>query len=98
MDISKRIKEKGMSVAEVAARLKNNRGGLGISQPSMSSLINGNPTFSRLQEIATILNITVSELVRDDAPQVSPVAHCPHCGKGFKLIKIEEHEHEERSH
>ena len=33
-----------------------------------------------LQEIATILNITVSELVRDDAPQVSPVAHCPHCG------------------
>lgn len=80
MDISKRIKEQGMSVAEVAARLKNNRGGLGISQPSMSSLINGNPTFSRLQEIATILNITVSELVRDDAPQVSPVAHCPHCG------------------
>jgi transcriptional regulator with XRE-family HTH domain len=80
MDISKRIKEKGMSVAEVAARLRNNRGGLGISQPSMSSLINGNPTFSRLQEIATILNITVSELVRDDAPQVSPVAHCPHCG------------------
>ena len=80
MDISKRIKEQGMSVAEVAARLKNNRGGLGISQPSMSSLINGNPTFSRLQEIATILNITVSELVRDDAPQVSPVAHCPYCG------------------
>lgn len=66
MDIAKRIKERGMKLEEVAARLTNNRGGLGISQPSMSSLINGNPSFSRLQEIADILGITVSELVRDD--------------------------------
>lgn len=69
-----------MTIAEVAARLKNSRGGFGISQPSMSSLINGNPTFSRLQEIATILNITVSDLVRDDTPQIPPVTHCPYCG------------------
>jgi hypothetical protein len=35
----------------------------------MSSLINGNPTYSRLEEIARIIGISVSDLVRDDDPQ-----------------------------
>ena len=69
MNIAKRIKEQGFKLEDVAAQLTNNRGGLGISQPSMSSLINGNPTYSRLEEIARIIGISVSDLVRDDDAQ-----------------------------
>lgn len=66
MDIKKRIKECGFTLDMVAAKLKNNRGGIGISQPSMSSIVNGNPTIDRLQEIADIIGISLSELVADE--------------------------------
>lgn len=83
MDIAKRIKERGMKLEDVASRLTNNRGTIGISQPSMSSLINGNPSYSRLKEIADILGITVSELVADDTEEM--VVTVP---KDIKTIKI----------
>lgn len=83
MDIAKRIKERGMKLEDVASRLTNNRGTIGISQPSMSSLINGNPSYSRLKEIAGILGITVSELVADDTEEM--VVTVP---KDVKTIKI----------
>ena len=83
MDIAKRIKERGMKLEDVASRLTNNRGTIGISQPSMSSLINGNPSYSRLKEIADILGITVSELVADDSEEM--VVTVP---KDVKTIKI----------
>lgn len=83
MDIAKRIKERGMKQEDVASRLTNNRGTIGISQPSMSSLINGNPSYSRLKEIADILGITVSELVADDSEEM--VVTVP---KDVKTIKI----------
>ena len=83
MDIAKRIKERGMKLEDVASRLTNNRGTIGISQPSMSSLINGNPSYSRLKEIADILGITISELVADDTEEM--VVTVP---KNVKTIKI----------
>jgi transcriptional regulator with XRE-family HTH domain len=72
-----------MKLECVASRLTNNRGTIGISQPSMSSLINGNPSYSRLKEIADILGITVSELVADDTEEM--VVNVP---KDVKTIKI----------
>lgn len=83
MDIAKRIKERGMKLEDVASRLTNNRGTIGISQPSMSSLINGNPSYSRLKEIADILGITVSELVADDSEEMVVTV-----SKDVKTIKI----------
>jgi transcriptional regulator with XRE-family HTH domain len=83
MDIAKRIKERGFKLEDVASKLTNNRGTIGISQPSMSSLINGNPSYSRLKEIADILGITVSELVADDTEEM--VVTVP---KDVKTIKI----------
>jgi len=77
-----------MKIEDVAAKLTNNRGGIGISQPSMSSLINGNPSYLRLKEIADILDITVSELVADDNQhQADLIVTCPKCGNvmRFKL-------------
>ena len=89
MDIAKRIKERGMKLEDVASRLTNNRGTIGISQPSMSSLINGNPSYSRLKEIADILGITVSELVADNpASHIEPQQKCPYCGHDLN-IKVE---------
>ena len=91
MDIAKRIKERGIRIEEVAAKLTNNRGGIGISQPSMSSLINGNPSYSRLKEIADILGITVSELVADDNQRQSDlVITCDKCGNVMKFKRVEE--------
>lgn len=83
MDIAKRIKERGLKLEDVASKLTNNRGTIGISQPSMSSLINGNPSYSRLKEIADILGITVSELVADDSEEMVVTV-----SKDVKTIKI----------
>ena len=83
MDIAKRIKERGFKLEDVASKLTNNRGTIGISQPSMSSLINGNPSYSRLKEIADILGITVSELVADDSEEMVVTV-----SKDVKTIKI----------
>ncbi len=85
MNIAQRIKERGLTLDYVASRLTNRDGGTGISQPSMSSLINGNPSFARLKEIAGIIGISVSELVRDDTE--TPVVRCPHGGRELVITK-----------
>ena len=83
MNIRKRIKEQGFTLEQVAAKMRkargNNRGEVGISQPALSDIINGNPTLDRLQEIASIIGLSVSDLLKDDAEK----AHitCPYCGK-----------------
>lgn len=48
MDIKQRIKEAGMTVSEVAARMPRPDGGVGIAQASLSAIINGNPTINKL--------------------------------------------------
>lgn len=78
MDLKARIKEHGFTLASVAAKL-------GVTQSALSQTVNGNPTFDKLQAIATILGITVSELV-SDGDGGSFV--CPHCGKQLK-VKVE---------
>lgn len=65
MNIQKVIKKKGFTIAQVAAKMKNQRGGIGISQGALSTALNGNPTIDKLKEIANILGIPLSELVAD---------------------------------
>lgn len=48
-------KEKHITMTEIAARIK-------ISPISLSQSLSGNPTLSRLQEVADILGVEVSEL------------------------------------
>lgn len=57
-DIKKKIKEHGFTVQQIADKLN-------ISQQAVSQAINGNPSLSRLKEIAGAIGITVSELVSD---------------------------------
>lgn len=59
MNIKNVIKSHGWTIEKVAAKMK-------ISQPSLSSIINGNPTLAKLQEIASIIGISVSELLADE--------------------------------
>lgn len=72
----------------LACEMTNKNGQKGISQASVSQIINGNPTLDKLQEIASILGISVSELVRDDENR-SPSITCPKCGAKFELKEIE---------
>lgn len=81
MDIKAVIRRQGFTTAQVAEKL-------GISQQAVSQAVNGNPSLSRLKEIAAAIGVTVSDLVVDEPPQ-EPMMKCPHCGKELKLTKAE---------
>ena len=84
MDIRKRIKEQGFTLAQVAEQMAKPDGTIGLPQASLSQIIiNGNPSYKKLKEIATIIGISVSALVRDDDEGCVHWSNlvCPHCGK-----------------
>lgn len=84
--IKERIKENGWTLERLASEMKNKNGEKGVSQASVSQLINGNPTIDKLQEIAKILGISVSELVADEDEDLkSDCIVCPKCGARFEL-------------
>lgn len=87
MNIKKVIKERGWTLEQLAAEMKNKKGEKGISQAAVSQIISGNPTLDKLQEIASIIGISVSELLADTkADEV--YLNCPHCGRLIN-VKIE---------
>lgn len=86
MDILKVIQSKGFTLAQVAEKLKNNRGGIGITVPTLSATISNNPGIDRLKEIADVIGVSLPELVAD-APEEVGAMVCPHCGKPIRVIK-----------
>ncbi|MFI3265429.1 MAG: helix-turn-helix transcriptional regulator [Rikenellaceae bacterium] len=72
-------KEKSITVTALAEML-------GVTQESMSRTINGNPTITTLDKIATALGVEITELFEQSAKDGS--ATCPHCGKPV-TIKLE---------
>ena len=81
-DIKKRIREYGFTTQQIAEKLS-------ISQQAVSQAINGNPSLSRLKQIADAMGITVSELVADSpASHIEPQQKCPYCGHDLN-IKVE---------
>ena len=85
MNIKKVIKERGWTLEKLAAEMTGKDGKKGISQPSVSSIVNGNPTIDKLQEIANIIGVSVADLVRYTDEQRSTSLTCPHCGKEIKI-------------
>lgn len=75
MRIKEVIKEKGLTVQEVAEKM-------GIKAPSLSRAINGNTTVEMLRRIANVLDVPVSELIEEKTGAV-----CPYCGMQIKLEK-----------
>ena len=86
MDIQKVIKERGWTLEKLAAEMTNKQGGKGISQPTVSQIINGNPSLDKLKEIASIIGVTVSDLLRDEDDNTFV---CPNCGAKLELKKVE---------
>lgn len=85
MNIQKIIKRQGFTIASVAAKMKNEREGkIGMTQGTLSSMLNKNPTITRLQEIADIIGVSLSELVSDESEKQTFII-CPHCGERIKL-------------
>lgn len=84
MNLKKVIKEHGWTLERLASEMKGKDGVKGVSQPSVSSIINGNPTFDKLQEIASIIGVSVSELVADEKDAPNTII-CPHCGEKIVL-------------
>nr|UVX38727.1 MAG: helix-turn-helix domain protein [Bacteriophage sp.] len=85
MNIQKVIKRQGFTISQVAALVKNQRGGIGVSQGALSSTLNNNPGIEKLQEIANIIGVSLSELVADENDQQGVSLICPHCGKPITL-------------
>jgi len=73
------LKEKGVTQKELSLTL-------GITEPVLSRSINGNPTLQTLNDIASALNVRVSELI--DEPSID-VINCPNCGAKLTLSKKE---------
>lgn len=78
MDIKKVIKEKGLTVKDVAEKMN-------ISSVGLSQHINGNPSVQVLERIAEAVGCEVGDFFTSiDNDSIT----CPHCGKQIK-IKIE---------
>ena len=80
VDIKKVIRKHGFTLEKVASEL-------GVSKSTMTQFVSGNPTLSRLQDIAGVLGIPVSELVRDVDASPTEGLVCPYCGKPIKVVK-----------
>lgn len=59
---------------------------MGVTYQALYAAVSGNPTVGKLQEIANVLGVEVSELF---APQPTNTITCPHCGKPIKIEKGE---------
>lgn len=93
-DIKTKVKNhcqlQGITLKELANRM-------GITDSALNiSLKKNNPKYSTLENIATALKITVSELVSDEPKEPAqvqeptveyvPVLRCPHCGKEIEFF------------
>ena len=71
------IKEKGMTITELADKM-------GINRVNLSNMVNGNPTVETLNKIADALGVAVTELF--EQPKKDSVSiSCPHCGKSINI-------------
>lgn len=74
------IKERGMTITELADKMSINR-------VNLSNMVNGNPTVETLNKIADAIGCPVTELF--EQPKKDGVSlTCPHCGKEIN-IKVE---------
>lgn len=50
--------------------MQNRNGSVGITQPTLSAILNNDPQISKLREIAGIIGVPVTELV-SDSPEIT---------------------------
>ena len=49
MDIKEIIKSKGFTLSEVASKMKDKQGNIGVSHASLSKMLDNNPTTNKLR-------------------------------------------------
>ena len=78
MRVKEILKEKGIAAKELATKL-------GMTETGLSIAINekGNPPLKRLQQIATALDVPITDLF--DKPADGGIITCPNCGIEIKL-------------
>lgn len=74
------LKERGMKMADLA-------GLLGMNQSNLAKALDGNPTLSKLQDIADALGVPVRELL-PDAPPASPAGVLTMGKTRFALVPL----------
>ena len=92
MDLKKKIKALGWTQERLAAEMTDRTGKKGITQSALTQMLNGDPSISRVQQIASILGVSLSELMSDEDIVIprSTAITCPYCGKELRLTKAEE--------
>ena len=71
------IKDKGLTIQEVADRLE-------ISRVALSYQINGTPRLDTLQKIADVLEVDILDLFVDERPKELGL-ECPHCHNKIEI-------------
>ena len=77
MDVKTIIKENGMNLEKVAAKM-------GVSRVTLSQNLSRNPTIKTLQRVADVVGCKVGDFFRDEVC-ASEKYLCPHCGKPFSI-------------
>ena len=74
-------KEKGIKMSDIAVKL-------GISPVNLSASLNGNPTLSRLQEVADVLEVDVADLFERKEKDIDINGYVEIQGKIYKLKNV----------
>ena len=75
-------KDKGITMGEIAEKL-------GINPVNLSASLNGNPTLNRLQEVANILGVEISDLFTKEN-QTEILGFLEYNGKVYKINGMED--------
>lgn len=73
---------KGLTMADIAKQI-------GISRVNLSNSLNGNPTLSRLTEVAKILDVEISELFKPVSNECRVSGYLEHNGRIVKIDSID---------
>lgn len=73
---------KGLTMADIAKQI-------GISRVNLSNSLNGNPTLSRLREVAKILGVEVSELFRPATTEKQVSGYLEYDGRIVKIDSLD---------
>lgn len=77
MNIKETLRKHGYTITSCAEKM-------GISQPSLTQIINGNMKISSLQRIADAIGCPVGDFFLDEQED-RLVTRCPHCGKKIEI-------------
>lgn len=85
MNIKAKIKERGFTLERVASLMTPP-----VTKGTLSQIVNGNPTLNKLREIASIIGISVSELIADETDTSDFIAMIRRGGEFYHVASISE--------